>query len=94
MPQCRVCTSPHRADVERWILGAVPYRTITTRLAERGETLYPRSLSAHRKHTEELRTLVNIKAAERLVREAVTELEDRQEAWRYLEALNLLHSLR
>jgi hypothetical protein len=94
MAQCNVCASPHRVDIEQWMGEAVPYLVICARLAERGATLYPRSLTAHRKHAERPLIFAKIRAAETLVLEAVTELNDRREAWKYLEALNSLHAIR
>jgi hypothetical protein len=94
MASCAVCASPHRAEIESMMQERVPYLTVCARLAERGQTLYPRSLTAHRKHAERPLLLAKIREAERLVLEAVTELGDRREAWKYLEALNSLHAIR
>jgi hypothetical protein len=91
---CNVCTSPHRVDIEQWIGEQVPYLTICARLRERGQTLYPRSLTAHRQHAKQPLILVKIRAAEDLVLEALSELGHREDAWRYLEALNALHAIR
>jgi hypothetical protein len=94
MAQCAVCGSPHRVDIERWMGEQVPYRTICARVGERGNTLYPHSLTAHRKHAERPLVLSRIRAAEDLVLEALGELGPREDPWKYLEALNSLHAIR
>jgi hypothetical protein len=47
---CAVCQSPARAEIESLISEGLAHRVIIERAAEAGYTVYPRSLTAHKKH--------------------------------------------
>lgn len=46
-PQCKICNSKYRMDIDDWILAGIPYREIVKSVKKLGETISPTNLSNH-----------------------------------------------